>query len=266
MIRLFVLFTLSLGILFPTIAEARIDIVPQKVIIDSRERSGEFTVLNLFNQKGNFRIELLNYSQNENGVYKKLKVPLDPAFDPKTNIRFSPRQFNLDAGSKQKVRLSVKRPAALPDGEYRFHVKATRFADSDHQENSDEPSIKVNMNMGIVIPVVIRHGKVISDAKMKDVILVGPEQTQKQRPELHLNLLREGNASAIGRLEVFWQKDGKKETQIGLISNANVFTEISQRKFKIPLKEMPVGKGKVIVRYSDEIKKGTVIDEVVLQR
>lgn len=249
----------------PFETHARIDIVPQKIVVDPRERSSEFTILNLFDQKGDFRIELINYRQNEKGVYEELKGPLDPIFDPKTAVRFSPRQFSIEAGGRQKVRLSIRKPADLPEGEYRFHIKALRFANTE-EPASDRTKVAVHTNMGVVIPVMVRHGNVSSTIKITDHVLMPPEQSSSKMPEMHVTVARQGTASAVGRLEILWTPDGGDEKIVGLISNANIFTEINQRFFKVPLNEMPQGAGKIKIRYSDEVDKGKVLDEILLQR
>ena len=120
--------------------------------------------------------------------------------------------------------------------------------------------------MGVVIPVMIRHGNVLSKIKITDHVLMPPEQSSSKMPEMHVTVAREGNASAVGRLEILWIPDGGEEKIVGLISNANIFTEINQRFFKVPLNEMPQGPGKVKIRYSDEVDKGKVLDEILLQR
>lgn len=248
-------------------AEARIDIVPQKIIIQSRERGGEFTILNLLDAKGTFRIEMINFSQNENGIYTELNTPLDPQFDPGKVVRLSPRQFSLNPEGRQKVRMSLRKPADLPDGEYRFHVKAIRLAQDDERTSPNgEERINVVANIGVTIPVIVRHGKINVSAKLKDAQIIPPAQTEKNRPELHLRAEREGNASSIGVLEVFWQPQGAKSRRIGQITNANIFTEINGRNFRIPLTELPVGNGQITVRYADAVNKGKIFDEITIQR
>lgn len=262
LILIFVLF--SVGI-FPAFngAQARIDIVPRKIIIENRERSGELTILNLTNQQSTFRMDLISFSQNENGIYTELESPLNPAFDPSTIVRFSPRQFTLPPGGRQKVRLSLRKPANLPDGEYRFHIKALSIA----QPDPNLPSgVYMHANIGVTIPVVVRHGNTETRATLSDVKLVAPAKTERNRPELHLTINREGTESTIGTLEVFWQANGQKERKIGNMGNTNVFTEINQRFVEIPLTEMPTGTGKITVRYSKELDEGEIYDEVSLQR
>ena len=251
---------LIIAFAYPNNSAAMIDIVPQKIVMEARDRGGDFTILNLFNKIGTFRIELINYEQNEDGVYKKLKTPLNPDFDPQKYVRFSPRQFSLPPGGRQKIRLSLRKPSGLPEGEYRFHVKAYRFADTSDIDQKNG-AVQLRMNTGVVIPVVVRHGNTHSDAKIRNARFVDKEKSFKK--ELHLDILREGSASTIGKIEVLWKKDNLEPEKIGEISNANVFTDITKRKFKIPLHKIPPAEGAVLVRYYDDRKK-KIFDEVVV--
>jgi len=248
-------------IALPTQALARIDIVPQKIIIDPRDRNSEFTILNLFNTTGKFRVDIVSYKQDENGVYKKINAPLDITFDPKKIVRFSPRQFAIKPNGRQKIRLSIRKPGDLADGEYRFHIKAIRFADSSSDE---EDTVNLSMNMGVTIPVVVRHGKIFNKSKLTNASYIPPQQSNKNRPEVHLEIERNGNISSIGSLDVYQNKKGQ-EKKIGTIKNANVFTEIDKRYFKIPLTQQPTNNSHLIVRYSDGKKKGITFDEIIIQ-
>jgi len=245
---------LSLCIIFGFIqpATAMIDIVPQKIVMEARDRNADFTILNLYNKTGTFRVELLSYRQDENGIYQKLESPLNSDFDPNNIVRFSPRQFTLEPGAKQKVRLLIRKPGNLPDGEYRFHVKTSRFA-SDEERKENQGSVSIVMNTGIVIPVVVRHGKTFSDAKITQA-----NMTQSGN-EMVIDVEREGSASTIGQLNIY-EINGIKEEKIGTISNANIFEEITQRRFKVPLKKRP--DSEVVIRYSDEVQKGKIFDEM----
>ena len=256
------IFTMISALFYPSYGFATIDIVPQKIVMEPRDRGGDFTILNLFNKTGTFRIELINYKQNEQGVYKKLSTPLDPDFDPQKYVRFSPRQFSLPPGGRQKVRLSLRKPSGLPEGEYRFHVKAYRFADSNDLK-SDDNAVKIQMNTGVVIPVVVRHGNTQSDAKIRNARIVNKENSFKK--ELHLDILREGSASAIGKIEVLWKNEALEAEKIGEISNANVFTDITKRTFRVPLQKNLPPHTPLGVRYSDDSnRKGKIFDEVVV--
>ena len=250
-----------LFLLTPSPVMATIDIVPQKIVIEARDRGGELTILNLFNETGTFRINLINYEQNNNGIYKKLKTPLNPDFDPNKIVRFSPRQFSLPPGGRQKIRLSLRKPSDLPEGEYRFHVQAYRFANTNDIKEGDN-AVRVLMNTGVVIPVVVRHGKTHSDAKIRNARLVNKGDSAKK--ELHVDILREGTASTIGKIEVLWKKSNAEKEKIGEVSNANIFTDINKRQFKIPLHKVPPEDAAILVRYYNDNKTGKIFDEVVV--
>ncbi|NCO04197.1 MAG: hypothetical protein GW903_08410 [Alphaproteobacteria bacterium] len=260
---LFVFMAITIGL--PQAAQARIDILPRIVIIDSRDRSGELTILNLFNETSTFRMDLLNYRQNEDGVYAELETPLNPAFDPAEVVRFSPRQFELTRGGRQKIRLSIRKPADLPEGEYRFHIKALRLANIDTSQ-SDNSVVQMFANVGVAIPVIVRHGNVQARAALKNPRIIDHTRTDNGRPALQIEIERTGNASAIGALEVLWEQPGEKPKKIGGIANMNVFTEISKRIVTVPLSELPYGQGALKVRYSKGENKGDVYDEIIVQR
>lgn len=262
----YILFCLLLAFSLTTpLAQARIDIMPQKIVIESRQRGGEFTILNLFNTKNTFRISLVNYRQDEHGVYTTLDTPLNPVFDPKKIVRFSPRQFSIAKGGRQKVRISVRKPADLPEGEYRFHIQALSFIEDDEPRLSGN-NVSLTMNMGVTIPVVVRHGNVSATAKLGTPIIMNASQTNSRKPELHMPITRGGNASAIGKLEVLWQPSGGAVRRIGRISNLNIFSEVTTRYIKLPLYEKPSGSGQLIIRYTEAGKKGKVFDEITVQR
>ncbi len=252
-------------LIFVLPAQARIDIVPQKILIDSRERNGELTVLNLMNVPGTFRLAIENFKQDEKGVYEDIKKPLHSNFDPKKIVRFSPRQFTIEPGGRQKIRLSLRKPADLPEGEYRFHIKAIRVIQDEDRWNTNPSAVNITANIGVTIPVIVRHGNISAKASISNPKLVQASQTKTAKPEIHLNIERVGNSSTLGMLEVLWQPTGEKARRIGRITNMNVFTDIDKRFVQMPLYEMPSGRGVLSIRYVDTINKGRVFDEVTMQ-
>lgn len=262
MIRSFFLFlTLCLMVFVPFQAHARVDILPHMVVIESRERAGEVIVLNLAEEIGEFHLSVINYQQDEKGVYKILDGPLSPLFDPKDVLRMSPRNFQLAALGRQKVKISIRRPSDLPDGEYRFHIVAMS-PDRKHAKDSDEnASVAMSINLGVAIPVIVRQGDISATGKVKDFELVDASQTESRKPELKFTAEREGKASTLGRIDVAWAPDGKTYQDIGFITNFNLFTEIDKRYGAIPLEKMPRG-GTIRVLYTD-VRTKEVYDEVV---
>ena len=270
--KILALLSLLIGftaLLTPT-AQARVDIAPRKLIINSRDRGGDVTVLNLGEEvSGSYRVSLVSFRQNEDGQYETLDKPLNPAFDPDQIVRFSPKQFSLPPGGRQKVRISLRLPPGLPNGDYRFHLQVLEYG---HQEapgpaTPGKKSIRMSMNLGVTIPVIIRNGSTDYAAKISNVKLVSADKTQShEAPELDMRINRQGNASVLGDLHIFWEPKGGQAKEIGRMGNLNIFSEIPGRNIKVPLSEMPAGPGTIRAQLSDDYDKGKILDEVALQK
>ena len=243
---------------------ARIDMMPRKIVLEDRQRSSDLTLMNLTDKASVVRIELLSYAQQPDGTYKTLEGTLNPAFDPEKLVRISPKQFTLPPGGRQKVRLSVQKPADLPDGEYRFHVKALSF-DADEFSVRRTPAkgnaVSINMNVGIVIPVVVRKGDLTGTAKIENISLLSSAQTDNKKPALKLDITRTGTAGVIGRIAVY--ADGEPR-EVGRLGNVNVFSEVKTRTIQVPLDSIPAGN--LRVQYIDDSNDKGILDEVVVQR
>lgn len=265
LIRSVLLFLLATFVCL-AVAEARVDITPRRVILNPRDRAGEFTLLNMGDKEGTIRVAIINYSQDENGVYKILEGPLNPAFDPEALIRLSPRQFTIAPEGRQKVRFSVRKPADLPDGEYRFHLIATQLADQGPptpELAAGEKKINVSTNVGAAIPVIVRHGAVEASATLSNPVYT--ESNKDGRPELKVDINRSGNASTIGTIRIYWSPAGGESQEIGYATNINVFNEITLRHVTIQLKDKAAGSGTFRVVYIND-ENGTPFAETQLQR
>ena len=257
------LFLLAVLFLAISPAEARVDMVPHIVVMEPRERSDEVTILNLSDETREFTVKIIHYKQTlPKGTYEKLSEPLNPLFDPDKIVRFSPKTFTLGPDGQQKVRFSLRKPADLPDGEYRFHVLATSYAtEIEKQPSSQDVAVVMSMNVGIAIPIVIRHGELTATGKLSDFELKAPSKENGNKPELHFLGTREGNSSTLGRISVEWSEDGRNFKEIGFIRGFNIFTELNTRQGRVPLNMLPTT-GTLRVIYNDE-KTNTVYDEII---
>ena len=250
-------------------AEAKIDIVPRRVVIEGRSKSGEITILNLGSKPMGYRIGIINYKQDENGVYTLLNAPLNPVFDPEKYVRLSPRQFTLPVGGRQKIRFSVRVPPDLPQGEYRFHIAANSLAPVDPgPQEKRGASVGLRINLGVSIPVIYRHGALSATAKIEDARWITAQQSEQGANGMLVTIARQGTSSTIGLLEVYWTPAGGTEEKIGYVVNANVFTDVPRRTVFVPLQSIPQGSGTIRVRYLNDIgaRKGELYDEIIRQQ
>lgn len=243
----------------------RIDITPRRIILETRERVGEFTILNIGSEESTVRVTLLNYRQDERGVYATLESPLDPVFDPSEIVRLSPRQFTVPAGGKQKVRFTLRKPADLPAGEYRFHIQVARATDYGPPAPSrpGTKSVGVVVNVGAAIPVVVRHNAHSVDVALSDLSYI--PANRDDRPEFRFTIKRQGDISTIGQARIIWIPNGGEAEEIGVSSNLNVFHEVAERHVVVPLKHAPSGHGRFYVEYINDLTREHYADASLQQ-
>ncbi len=258
----------ALLICFSTEAYAsRVDILPRKIVIEDRARSGDLTLLNMGDKTIIVRVEIISYKQKADGAYEHLDGPLNSAFVPEDVIRFSPRQFTLPPGGRQKVRLSVQKPANLPEGEYRFHVKALSFDEGEfsvrRQPAAKGSSVGIKTNVAVAIPVIVRQGKLTTGAKISNVSFVSSTQTGTNKPGLKMDISRTGTAGVMGTL-IAYSDAGGTPKEIGRISNLNVFSEVQTRHVAMSLNEVPAGR--IRIEYVNDFDDKGILDELVLEK
>lgn len=253
-------------------AFADIMIMPTRIVFTSRDRMQDITVFNSSNTgAATYKLSWMNVAQTETGDYRPLPGPLDPALDPATAILFSPRQVTLPPGGKQRVRLSLRRPADLPDGEYRAHLylksgTAQRAGSMTVKGGAgDQPTAAVGMGMyvGLAVPVIIRQGAYDGTASIGTPRFTPGSADGKRPPGIEFPINRGGKHSAIGNVTVHWTPPGGgKEVLIARQSAVNIFAEVSRRLMKIPLKVDRVTGGTVRIKFEgDGPDKGITFDE-----
>jgi len=223
-------------LVFPAASRADLTIMPLRVVFNDRDRTFDMTLANSSDKTNTYRIEWSFNKMREDGTYEKLETPLNPEFDFTKNVVFSPRQVTIAPSNRQSVRLSLRRPAELPEGEYRAHLTFRRLADSGRNNRKPDQgvAIAIGVNIGFSVPVIVRVGAYDAQASISDIQLLPPAQPG-QNNRISLNLNRTGKHSITGRVIVFWTPPGGQEEQIGILNNLNVFTEISRRNIQIVL-------------------------------
>jgi hypothetical protein len=158
-------------------------------------------------------------------------------------VVFSPRQVTIEPHGHQLIRLSLRRPADLPPGEYRSHLSMTRIANAlrpAYDPHQKGVTMALYANLGFSIPVIVRSGE---DKDLK-VSLINPKLTMSHNtppaPVLHLDLNRDaGKFSTYGSLKVLWQPPKGEEQQIGILNNVALYPEVQQRHVEIALNQNP---------------------------
>ncbi|MBN8520803.1 MAG: molecular chaperone [Alphaproteobacteria bacterium] len=257
-----------------TSAQAHLTISPLRVVFDGRTRSADIMLINTSPETNTYRMRWVYNVMDTYGSYKRADVTLTPAFDVAEGVIFSPRQVTLPPEGRQRVRLSLRRPAELPDGEYRAHLvfqKLPNENDPALRQKQDNPpkrgqTLALNVLMGFSIPVIVRQGDYDADISISKPEFVPGTTENGGKPQIKLTLSREGKHSSIGRVIVTWDKSKDPYKRIGVLNNVSVFPEIKERILNIDLLEPNVSGGTVTVTYyGDGPQKGEILAEKTFQ-
>lgn len=262
---LFCLFSLFFIASNTSIAGSEIMVTPTRVIFDAKTRNQKVTVINSGNETGTYRILLVNKRMTPDGnIIDIEKAAAGEQFADKM-IRYSPRQVTLKPGQSQIVRLSLRKPRDLENGEYRSHIKFKAIPKNtgvDIGQINDEKSgigIKLTAIVSVTIPVIVRHGKTDASASIKSLKLLPPDKNNT-RPMLSFELQRQGSQSVYGDFIAELESNGKSKI-VGQMSGVAVYTPNASRKVKLTLnvpKDTPL-KGVLKVYYRTPAKRGSAI-------
>ena len=220
-------------------AASQLMVTPTRIIFDSKTRSAKVSVINSGNEAGTYRISFVNKRMTEDGQFEEIKQGSDEDKFSENLVRFSPRQVVLKPGQSQVVRLSLRKPAKLADGEYRSHLlfqAIPKDAGNSIKQvaKSDKISIKLTPIVSISIPVIVRHGKTNAEVNFTAVKFKEADK-ENTKPRLLMELQRTGNQSIYGDLLAeFIQKDGGSSI-IGQINGVAIYTPNTKRTLSLPV-------------------------------
>lgn len=238
----------SVGLAGIDVAQAAgLRISPTRVVVEGRTRSSEVTLINTGEEAATYRINFINMRMTDDGDYEQIEEPDAGQQFADKMIRYAPRQVTVNPGEAQTVRLLVRKPKGLEDGEYRSHLMFMSVPKVSDQANieslvgeGDESSVipSVTTVFGLSIPVIVRQGKLDASLRVGEMSLadepsrVNPEEMIKR---LYVDLHRDGDESIYGDIEVMLEKPGGGSIQVGLIRGLAVFTPNMSRRVGVQL-------------------------------
>lgn len=246
-------------------------ITPTRAVIEGKHRSLALSLVNNGTISGRYKMSVLNKAMKEDGSIVEINEENAHEFpDEKTAgkmIRISPRRVSLQPGEYQNIRVLARKPKDLPDGEYRSHLRFSIIPDATlsereeqnkDKENADDDtlSISIKANFGIVIPVIIRHGEIISTG---DISISSISKNEEGEPIINFAINRQGNASLYGDISIIHTSLKGKETILKNLGGIAIYNPLKRRIFKLPL-DAPSGlnikKGSIEVIYTKKQKEG----------
>jgi len=248
-----------------TIASAGLVLNPQRIVVLDRERTASLELLNTSDEAARFQIYFEHKKMREDGSI----VDLD---DNEINdgrqlagdmIRYSPRRVNIESQGSQTIRLAVRRPKDLADGEYISHLalkqipnKVEPVTNKTGEASAEEKalSFKVQPILKIAIPVIVRKGMLQASATISDISLV---QEDERQPFVQLKLHRSGNRSLYGDVEIFRLEGNSTGTRVGFAKGIALYEPTLSRVVNVQVdKEVADPGTKLLVRFDEKGKYG----------
>jgi P pilus assembly chaperone PapD len=231
-------------------------VAPTRVIIDGG-RGTEVILNNIGTDTATYRISLELRRMSPEGEFTEVAPEKANEIEAKalSMISFAPRRVVLPPNQPQAIRVGVRAPQGLPDGEYRAHMLFRAIPVAKPVTAPTDPnglSIALTPIYGITIPIIVRRGQLKAVAALSDAKLT----TDDGRPALSMLVSRTGSRSTYGRIRVLKSGVAKPVYEIKGIS---VYTEVNQRRLTLLIEpEVLVQlKGQqVTIQYMEEYEAG----------
>lgn len=239
----------------PALAQGDLLIAPTRVVI-SQGGSSEVILSNIGNEPATYRISAELRRMTEDGDFKEVSeaeaTPTELA--ALQMVTFAPKRITLLPGQPQSVRISIRPPEGLADGEYRVHLNFRAVPPALKPEEGAGPATGVSIKLipvyGITIPVFVRRGRLEGGATLGGAHLV--KAANGSFVELDLN--RTGQRSVYGE---FIGKGARGDVLFEMRGVA-AYPEITHRKVHIPLSDEQLGKlkGPIKIEYRELAENG----------
>ena len=242
----------------PVHAQGDLLVAPTRVVINGGGNA-EVVLSNIGEAPATYRITLELRRMDESGEFHDI-AEADASDEERLAlgmVRYAPRRITLMPGQPQAVRLSIRPPEGLPDGEYRVHMgfRAVPTAETADSPASDAQaaqgvSIKLTPIYGITIPVFLRKGILQASAGIAGAGLVKLEG----RDFLQIVLSRTGKRSVYGELT---GRTARGE-EVFLLRGVAIYPELAQRQVHGPLSAEKLArlKGPLLIEYRDLPENG----------
>jgi fimbrial chaperone protein len=193
----------------------------------------------------------------KNGGLEETKLVADEALTSQMQatsiakyLRYSPRRMTLEPEQGGRVRLALRAPKDLPEGEYRSYIVfhqiplAPKALNTDANKDNQSLSLTISAYMKIAIPVFLRVG----DLKANISLNTGKLELSQGEQSLQVTLHRQGARSSYGSLDIINAVDNQV---LGSLKNAAVYQELNEKSYTVPLSSTVLPGSELIIRYTE---------------
>jgi P pilus assembly chaperone PapD len=258
----FLIFIISTVTFNDASASGEMMIAPTRVVFEGSTRTARVSLVNSSTETKTYRITFVNKRMTEDGGIVDVDKPQAGELFSDKIVIYSPRQVTLAPGQAQTIRLILRKPANLADGEYRSYLlfralpKTSGTDISNLDQKQDGIAIQLTPIIGIAIPVIVRHGETRVSTSISEVKY---QQNVDKIKTLTFFINREGNASVYGDITVSIINNGI-ETVVSKVNGVAVYSPNARRKFILKV-HLPDGitslHGKTVkIQYKKQASEG----------
>jgi hypothetical protein len=221
-------------------ASADLMLHPTRIVFEKNQRAAQIELINNGSEPATYRISLVNRRMTENGDFVPADSALPGELFAEPMLRFAPRQVTLEPGTAQTVRVMLRLPADLAEGEYRSHLQFDKLPEVDGESSIETLAapgggiaVRLRALIGAAMPVIVRHGDGGASVSMSNLAL------EKDGAQLGLRFERSGKHSVYGDLSVDFTPAGGVETNLARVGGVAVYSPNLVRNAHLPLKLPP---------------------------
>lgn len=217
----------------------------KRVVFEGPKRAEVITIINNTDKEKTYRLGWRHFRMSPDKSL--VAVPddeLTPDIKPVVDmVRFAPRRFTMPPKSSQQVRMMLRLPANLPDGEYRSHFWVRPEADVDdlkavaqqkQAQSGSKGSVTLQMLAGVTMPVIVRKGNLQASATIEDF----SARESGGFVDASFSIVRDGNRSLYGDIDYICNR-GAGEYAIKVTRGIALYTEVAQRNFNFRIEKAP---------------------------
>jgi P pilus assembly chaperone PapD len=254
---------LSAWLLLALPAYAELMLYPTRIVFEKNQRAAQIELINNGSKPATYRISLVNRRMTESGKFEPADVAAPDERFADSMLRFSPRQITLEPGTAQTVRVLLRKPAELAEGEYRSHLQFDKLPDAEGSASIENQGaggkgigVVLNALVGATVPVIVRHGATSANVSLARLAL---QKDDARHQLLTLQFEREGSSSVYGDVSVTFTPRGGQPQTLAQVGGIAVYTPNRVRQAALPL-ELPKGlqlaHGTLEVSYRDRPEAG----------
>ena len=201
---------------------------PTRVLLNDNDKVEVINISNLSEIARAYKISFQDLVMTEDGI----TTPVDSfEYSARRMMRFVPREFVLQPGDRQSVRIMSRIKSDTPDGEYHTHLRFLEDVTQRNQINEKKEgqgaSIAAPLAYEALIPAVLSHGKIETTIGMKDARISRVADSGNLR--IDLSVTREGNGQGVAFVNTDYVNADGSLTPATPRRTIYIYRELSER-------------------------------------